>query len=63
MRKIYEIDVMIAEANELRRAAEDAGRQEEAVYYEGVILALTWTKDKGGEKTHIWYGEAPAWAR
>ena len=52
MRRIAEIEVKRIEANKARKAATNP---EEKAYYEGVMVALDWVRDKGGYETYIEY--------
>lgn len=53
MRRIAEIE---EKEKEIRRAIKNAMKEnnmEEACFYEGVLLALDWVRDKGGRNTPI----------
>lgn len=52
MRRIAEMDEKIKEVNGLIKEAKTA---EEKSYYEGIITALTWVKDKANEETYIYF--------
>jgi hypothetical protein len=52
MRRIAEMDEKI---KELRKLMKEAKTAEEEFYYEGVITALTWVKDKSNEETYIYF--------
>ena len=55
MRRIAEIE---EKEKEIRRAMKNAIKEnnmEEACFYEGVLLALDWVRDKGGRNTPIVY--------
>ena len=53
MRRIAEIEEKEKEIKKAMNNASKADRMDEACFYEGVLLALDWVRDKGGRNTPI----------
>lgn len=53
MRRIAEIEEKEKEIKKAMKNAMKADRMDEACFYEGVLLALDWVRDKGGRNTSI----------
>lgn len=51
MRRIAEIEAKRYEAYKAKKAATNP---EDKAYYEGIIIALDWVRDKGGYETYIY---------
>ena len=53
MRRSAEIEEKEKEIKQAMKNATKADRRDEACFYEGVLLALDWVRDKGGRNTPI----------